>query len=92
LAFPKPDIAAAVDQIEESRRDLIAPLAEIISHSVPLGGVSAPILSRLIFPYLAGGQSASLSTPAAADSCRSSALSSSSPQFAFSSAFSPARV
>jgi hypothetical protein len=53
LAFPKPDITAAVDQIEESRRDLIAPLAEIISHSVPLGGVSAPIVSRLIFPYLA---------------------------------------
>jgi hypothetical protein len=55
LAFPKPDITAAVDQIEESRRDLIAPLAEIISHSVPLGGVSAPIVSRLIFPYLAPG-------------------------------------
>jgi hypothetical protein len=53
LAFPKPDIKAAVDQIEQSRRDLIAPLAEIISHSVPLGGVSAPIVSRLIFPYLA---------------------------------------
>jgi hypothetical protein len=53
LAFPKPDITAAVDQIEKSRRDLIAPLAEIISHSVPLGGVSAPFVSRLIFPYLA---------------------------------------
>src|SRR6266404_4429047 len=31
LAFPKPDIAAAVDQIEKSRRDLLAPL----THAAP---------------------------------------------------------
>jgi hypothetical protein len=53
LAFPKPNITAAVDQIEKSRRDLIAPLTEIVSHSVPLGGISAPIVSRLIFMYFA---------------------------------------
>ena len=53
LAFPKPDIAAAVDQIEKSRRDLLAPLTEIISRVVPLGSISAPIVSRLIFTHLA---------------------------------------
>jgi hypothetical protein len=53
LAFPKPNITAAVDQIEKSRRDLIAPLTEIVSHSVPLGGISAPIVSRLIFMHFA---------------------------------------
>lgn len=53
LAFPKPDIAAAIDQIEKSRRDLLAPLTEIISPVAPLGGISAPIVSRLIFAYLA---------------------------------------
>lgn len=53
LAFPKPNITAAVDQIEKSRRDLIAPLTEIISHSGLLGGLSAPIVSRLIFMYFA---------------------------------------
>jgi hypothetical protein len=53
LAFPKPNIAAAVDQIEKSRRDLIAPLNEIVSQSVPLRGISAPIVSRLIFMHFA---------------------------------------
>ena len=53
LAFPKPDIAAAVDQIEKSRRDLLAPLTEIVSRVIPLGGISAPIVSRLIFRYFA---------------------------------------
>jgi len=53
LAFPKPDIAAAVDQIEKSRRDLLAPLTEIVSRTVPLGSISAPIVSRLIFMYFA---------------------------------------
>jgi hypothetical protein len=53
LAFPKPNIAAAVDQIEESRRDLLAPLTDTISRAIPLGGISAPIVSRLIFKYFA---------------------------------------
>jgi hypothetical protein len=53
LAFPKPDITAAVDQIEKSRRDLLAPLTEIVSPVVPLGSISAPIVSRFIFMCLA---------------------------------------
>jgi hypothetical protein len=53
LAFPKPNISAVVDQIEKSRRDLLAPLNEIVSRTVPLGSVSAPIVSRLIFVYFA---------------------------------------
>ncbi len=66
LAFPKPDITAAVDQIEKSRRDLLAPLTEIIRCA---------------------------STAACCcDSCRSSVLSLSSPQFAFISAYLPGRA
>jgi hypothetical protein len=42
LAFPKPNIAAAVDQIEKSRRDLLGPLTEIVARSIPLGSISAP--------------------------------------------------
>jgi len=53
LAFPKPNISAAVDQIEKSRRDLLAPLTEIVSRAVPLGSISAPIVSRLIFTCIA---------------------------------------
>jgi hypothetical protein len=53
LAFPKPNITAAVDQIEKSRRDLLAPLTEIISRVAPLGAISAPVVSRLVFMYLA---------------------------------------
>ena len=53
LAFPKPNIAAAVDQIEKSRRDLLAPLTQIVSRTVPLSSISAPIVSRLIFMYFA---------------------------------------
>jgi hypothetical protein len=53
LAFPKPNIAAAVDQIEKSRRDLLTPLIEIVSKAIPLGGISAPVVSRLIFRYFA---------------------------------------
>jgi len=53
LAFPKPNITAAVDQIEKSRRDLLAPLTEIVSRTIPLGSISAPIVSRLIFVHFA---------------------------------------
>jgi hypothetical protein len=53
LAFPKPNITAAVDQIEKSRRDLLAPLTQLVSRNVPLGSISAPIVSRLIFMYFA---------------------------------------
>ncbi len=53
LSFPKPNITAAVDQIEKSRRDLLAPLTQIVSRTIPLGSISAPIVSRLIFMYFA---------------------------------------
>jgi hypothetical protein len=53
LAFPKPNISAAVDQIEKSRRDLLAPLTQIVSCTIPLGSISAPIVSRLIFTCIA---------------------------------------
>src|SRR5260370_12067858 len=53
LASPKPDMAAAVDQIEKSRGDLLAPLTEIVSRTIPLGSISGPIVSRLIFMYFA---------------------------------------
>jgi hypothetical protein len=53
LAFPKPDITAAMNQIEKGHRDLHAPLTEIVSRVVPLSGVFAPIVSRLIFKCLA---------------------------------------
>jgi hypothetical protein len=92
LAFPKPNITAAVDQIEKSRRDLLAPLAEIVSRKVPLGSISAPIVSRLIFMYFAPEIKVRLTAACCCDSCRSSALSSSLPQFAFTSAFSPGRA
>jgi hypothetical protein len=53
LAFPKPDITTAVNQIAKSRGDLQAPLTEIVSHVVPLGSISAPIVTRFIFMCLA---------------------------------------
>jgi hypothetical protein len=53
LAFPKPDIAAAVDRIEKGRRDLLAPLTEVVSRAIPMGGISAPIVSRLLFRHFA---------------------------------------
>ena len=53
LSFPQPDIAAAVEQIDESRRDLLAPLTELVASAIPLGNLSASIVSRLIFRYVA---------------------------------------
>ena len=53
LAFPQPDIAAAVEQIDKSRRDLLAPLTELVASAIPLGNLPAWIVSRLIFRYVA---------------------------------------
>jgi hypothetical protein len=53
LAFPQPDIAAAVAQIDKSRRDLLAPLTELVATAIPLGNLPAWIVSRLIFRYVA---------------------------------------
>lgn len=53
LAFPRPDIEAAVQRIETSRHDLLAHMADIASRIPLLGSVSASIRARLIFRYLA---------------------------------------
>jgi len=53
LAFPQPDIAAAVEQIDKSRRDLLAPLTELVARALPLGNAPASIVSRVIFRYVA---------------------------------------
>jgi hypothetical protein len=53
LSFPQPDIAAAIDHIDRPRRDLLAPLTEYLAGSIPLGNLSAPILSRVMFRYVA---------------------------------------
>jgi hypothetical protein len=53
LSFPQPDIAAAVEHIDKPRRDLLASLTDYIANTVPLGNLSASILSRVIFRYVA---------------------------------------
>jgi hypothetical protein len=53
LAFPQPNIAAAVEQIDESRRDLLAPLTELVARAIPLGNAPASIVSRVLFRYVA---------------------------------------
>jgi hypothetical protein len=53
LSFPHPDIAGAVEQIDKSRRDLLAPLTELVASAIPLGNLPARIVSRLIFRYVA---------------------------------------
>ena len=53
LAFPRPDIAGAIEQIEKSRRDLLAPLADLIATRLPFGASAAAIVSRIVFHYVA---------------------------------------
>jgi len=53
LSFPQPDIAAAIEHIDRPRRDLLAPLAHYLASAIPLGNLSAPLLSRLIFRSVA---------------------------------------
>jgi hypothetical protein len=53
LSFPQPDIAAAIDHIDKPRRDLLAPLTDELAGSIPLVGFSAPLLSRVMFRYVA---------------------------------------
>src|SRR5262245_20489108 len=53
LSFPQPDIAAAIERIDQPRRDLLAPLTDYLGRAVPLGTFSAPILSRVMFTYVA---------------------------------------
>ena len=53
LAFPQPNIAAAVEQIDKSRRDLLAPLTELVVRAIPMGNAPASIVSRVIFRFVA---------------------------------------
>src|SRR5262249_40951368 len=39
--------------IEKSRRDLLAPLVELVSKASPLRGIAAPIVARFMFRYFA---------------------------------------
>jgi len=53
LAFPQPNIAAAIEQIDKGRRDLLAPLTELVARALPLGNAPASIVSRVLFRYVA---------------------------------------
>ena len=53
LAFPQPNIARAIEQIDEGRRDLLAPLTELVARTVPVGNASAALVARVLFKYLA---------------------------------------
>jgi hypothetical protein len=53
LAFPQPDIARAIEQIDEGRRDLLAPLTELVARTLPVGNSPAALVSRVLFRYLA---------------------------------------
>jgi hypothetical protein len=47
LAFPQPDIAAAVEQIDKSRRDLLTPLTELVASAIPLGNLASVLLYQV---------------------------------------------
>jgi hypothetical protein len=43
----------AVEQIDKSRRGLLAPLTELVARVLPLGNAPASLVSRVIFRYVA---------------------------------------
>jgi hypothetical protein len=53
LAFPQPNIAAAVEHIDERRRDLLRPLTALVARILPLGSAPASIVARVLFRYVA---------------------------------------
>ena len=53
LAFPQPNIAAAVEHIDERRRDLLKPLTALVARILPLGSAPASIVARVLFRYVA---------------------------------------
>ena len=64
LSFPQPDIAAAVEQIDKSRRDLLAPLTELVASAIPLGNLPASDrVAADLQVRCARGQSAPLPAP-----------------------------
>ena len=53
LAFPRPDISAAIEHIDDSRRDLLTPLTDYVAGMLPLGQAPAGIIARMIFRTIA---------------------------------------
>src|SRR5262249_27629339 len=53
LAFPRPNIAVAIERIDDSRRDLLAPLANYVAGVLPLGQAPAGIIARMMFRMVA---------------------------------------
>ena len=53
LAFPQPNIAGAIAQIDKRRGDLLAPLTDLVTTKLPLGSGAASIVSRIIFRFIA---------------------------------------
>jgi hypothetical protein len=53
LAFPQPNIAAAVEHIDERGRDLLKPLIEMIARILPLGSAPASMVAPVLFRYVA---------------------------------------
>ena len=53
LAFPQPNIAAAAEQIDQRRRDLLASLTDYVATALRLGNAPAAIISRMTFRYFA---------------------------------------
>src|SRR5262245_41411592 len=53
LAFPQPDIGAAIEQLDTGRRDLLAPPTDHVATALPLGSTPAAIVARMIFRNVA---------------------------------------
>jgi len=53
LAFPRPDISAAIEHIDDSRRDLLAPLTDYVAGMLPIGQAPTGIIARMIFRTVA---------------------------------------
>ncbi len=52
LAFPQPDITAAIKQIDNKRRDLLTPLTAMVASAMAIGNLPASVVSRLILRYV----------------------------------------
>jgi hypothetical protein len=53
LAFPQPDVAAAIEHIDNSRHDVLPPLTDYVASMLPLGQAPAVIIARMIFRTVA---------------------------------------
>ena len=61
LAFPHPDIARAIEHIDAGRRDLLAPLTELVARTVPVGNSPRRWSRGALQVSRAGGQATALS-------------------------------